>query len=185
VHRAEIATVLGTIGDPRAGETLLAMMGDPAPNVRALAAESLSAYYDAYDTAKRDAVVGAFLKFLDDPEEGPRASALKALVVSEPREGVRAALVAKGSRARPENAFEDFQVAERIVGWIQTGEGLDEVLSRLRAPEVYRRRYAWDLLRRGLRLPEDAFDPAADPSKAKPLDPAVLAAALERRRGAR
>jgi hypothetical protein len=102
-----------------------------------------------------------------------------------PRADVRDAVAAHAAAGRPENAFGDWTLAEQVVTLVQTGEGLDGVLGVLRDPDLFRRRFVWELLRSALRLEPWAFDPAADPAapRAKRLDPEVVRAALARRRG--
>ncbi len=193
VHRAEIAAALGTLRDRRAVDTLLALTADPVPNVRAVAAESLAAFHgNAADplvtgtsTATDSDVLRRWLELLDDSEEGPRASAMKALTVVEPRDDVRAAVDAHASATHPENQFGDFRLAEEIVRLVQTGEGLDAVLAHLTEPQIFRRRFVWELLRASLRLPEEAFDATPSPEKTKPLDRATAKAALDARRAMR
>jgi HEAT repeat protein len=194
VQRAEIATVLGTVRDRRCVAPLLALSSDPVPAVRANAAEALAAYVDpphpallenAHEVAT-DAVVARWIALLDDPDAGPRASALKALSSLPPRADVRDAVAAHAAAVHPENAFGDWTLAEGVVRLVQTGEGLDEVLAVLGEPDLFRRRFVWELLRPALRLDPWSYDPAADPGapRSRRLDPAVVRAALDRRRGA-
>jgi len=192
VQRAEIASVLGTVRDRRSIEPLLALTSDPVPAVRANAAEALAAYADPHDPAllsnasgvAPDAIVARWIALLDDPDAGPRASALKAISSLPPRADVRDAVLAHAAAVHAENAFGDWTLAEAVVRLVQTGEGLEQVLGVLGEPDLFRRRFVWELLRPALRLDPWSYDPAADPAgpRVRRLDAATVGAALARRR---
>ena len=197
VQRAELTWALGAVKDRRAVGPLLALTRDPVANVRAVAAEALAVYVagvadptvaGATDVPTDD-VVRRWIEMLDDEEEGPRASATKALAAAPPRADVRAAVEAHASAAHPENAFGDYQMAERVARLVQTGEGLDAVVGLLTDKDLYKRRFVWELLRVALVLPGDFFDPSPDPvggppggPKARPPDVEGLRRALSKRR---
>jgi HEAT repeat protein len=192
LQRAELVSVLGAVRDRRALGPLLERTRDEAVAVRANAAEALAAYADPPDAAllsgvaavSEDAIVARWIELLDDPEAGPRASAMKALTSLPPREDVRRALAAHDAATHPENAFGDYELAQAVVTLLQTGEGQDALLAVLAEKDLFRRRFVWELLRPALRLEPRAFDPAVDPGtpRWKALDPEVVRAAVRARR---
>lgn len=209
VQRAELAVVLGGLRDRRAVRPLLDLTHDPVPAVRANAAEALGAYLDPElpalvfgpDLAPAPTVEARLLALLADPDAGPRASALKALCLARPSPQVREALraearaLAEGTEASKRNDFVDFRLACDVALLVHDGEGergpagtrLDVVVGHLAAPDLFRRRYVWELLRPALRLDSRAFDPVADPGRPGPRAPRAetlreaLRTALERR----
>lgn len=194
VQRAELALVLGGVRDRRAVAPLLELTRDPVPAVRANAAEALAAYADPAhpgllanaSEVPADAIVARLLALLDDAEPGPRASAVKALAAVRPAPEVVAALDAHAPSRRPENDFGDYRLAEEVARLVHAGAGLAGVVARLDDPDLFRRRFVWELLHVALRLDPRAFDPSVDPAAPgrKPADAAAIAAALARRRGA-
>jgi len=193
VHRAELATTLGALRDRRAIEPLLALTKDPVSAVRANAIEALASYLGREDDPQLDgtspvgpdAIVATLLRELADPEARARTSAMKALTAAPPRADVREALRAHRADEHPENDFGDYRLAETVATLVQTGEGLDAVLAILAEPDLFRRRFVWELLWPALRLEPEAFDPAIDPKSPKAVRPerAALERALAARRG--
>jgi HEAT repeat protein len=177
-HRAQLAIALGDTGDPRAIPALVGLARESASSVRAAAASALGAFVGS-DRAALDAV----LALLSDPDSHPRAAAVEALAGApvDPRvgEAVRAAAAARAS-----SGAGDDLVAERVVRLVQTGEGLERVLEDLRSEHLWRRRHAWDLLRRALGLDPDLFDPGPAPGspESRPIDAEAVRGALEARR---
>lgn len=194
VQRAELAVVLGWLRDRRAVGPLLDLTRDPVPAVRANAAEALATYADPAWPATlagasphgADAIVARWTALLDDPEAGPRASAVKALTSVPPSPAVLAALEAHGADRRPENDFLDYRLADVVARWVHGGEGLDRVLGLLDAPVLFQRRYVWELVWPALRLDPRAFDPLPDPGAKGRRVPArdEVVVAFARRRGA-
>ncbi|MBL9089478.1 MAG: hypothetical protein JNM10_20230 [Planctomycetia bacterium] len=194
VQRAELAVVLGGVRDRRAIAPLLDLTRDPVAAVRANAAEALAVYADPAhpgllantSDVTPDAIVARLLAILDDPEPGPRASAVKALGAVRPTPTVVAALDAHVPPRRPENDFGDYRLAEEVARLVHAGTGLADVVARLDDPDLFRRRFVWELLHVALRLDPRAFDPSVDPATPgrKAADAAAIAAALARRRGA-
>ncbi len=133
-----------------------------------------------------EAIVARLLALLDDPEPGPRASAVKALVAVRPSAAVVAALDAHVPGRRPENDFGDYRLAESVARLVHAGTGTADVVALLDDRDLFRRRFVWELLHVALRLDPRSFDPSVDPTAAgrKAPDAAAIAAALARRRGA-
>lgn len=192
VQRAELALVLGGLRDRRAIAPLLALTRDPVPAVRANAAEAVATYADppfpgllvnATDVTA-DGVVARLLELLDDPEAGPRASAVKALSSVRPSAAVVAALDGHMPSKRPENDFGDYRLAEQVTRLVHAGVGLPEVTALLDDADLFRRRFVWELLHVALRLDPRSFDPSVDPATPgrKAPDAVAIAAALARRR---
>ena len=192
VQRAELALVLGTLRDRRAVAPLLALTSDPVPAVRANAAEALVAYADpevptlleGTTDVTEDAIVARWLALLDDPEPAPRVAAVKALASVRPRAAVVAALDAHRPEAHRENDFGDWRLADAVARLVHAGTGLDAVLAVLDEPDLFRRRFVWELLRGALRLDPRAFDPTPTPGALgrRPLDRTTVEAALAARR---
>lgn len=195
VQRAELALVLGTLGDRRAVEPLLALTTDPVPAVRGNAILALARFVgteadprlvgEARDATDR--IVARALAMLSDPEGAPRTAALETLAHARPRDDVRAALEAHAAASHAENAFGDYRMTEDVVRLVQTGEGAAGVLAHLEAKDLFVRRFVYELLRSAFDLEPDAYDPALDPGtpKHRAFDAAILARALAARRGAR
>jgi len=193
VQRAELATTLGAVRDRRAIEPLLRLTKDPVSAVRANAIEALASYLgreddpqlDGTSAVGTDAIVAALVGELADPEARARTSAVKALTAAPPRADVRTALQAHRADEHPENDFGDYRLAEAVATLVQTGEGLDAILAILSEPDLFRRRFVWELLWPALRLEPEAFDPAIDPTSPKASRPerAALERALAARRG--
>ncbi len=193
VQRAELAITLGALHDRRAIEPLLRLAKDPVSAVRANAIEALGSYLGREDDPQldgesplgTDAIVAALVAELGDPEARARTSAVKALTAAPARADVLAALRAHRADEHPENDFGDYRLAEAVALLVQTGEGLDAVLSILAEPDLFRRRFVWELLWPALRLEPEAFDPALDPKSPKAALPARagLERALTARRG--
>ncbi len=192
IQRAEMALVLGTLGDRRVVDPLLALTADPVPAVRGNAMQALARFVgaeadprllgDAKDATNR--IVARAIELLADPEAAPRTTALQSLAHAHPRDDVRAAVVAHASVTHPENDFGDYRNTELVVNLIQSGEGVEAVLERLRDKNLFVRRYMFELLRSAFDLEPDVFDPshAPDAPAYRPFDANVLQRALEERR---
>jgi HEAT repeat protein len=176
-RRAQVAVALGRTRDPRAVEALLGLAREPHGNVRGAAAGALEPHLR--DARARDAV----LALLADPEAEPRAAALEALASAPVDATVRAALE-RLRASEPAAARVDDGASFRVAWLVQTGEGLEEILALLRSEELWRRRQAWELLRRALSLPGDLYDPASPPPEGPAPDEALVRRALATRRGA-
>ena len=185
--RIQVASALGIVRDPRAVAPLLRLTRDEVPQVRANAVEALGPHLRPRGSPPEGAaeVLARCLEMLDDPEEGPRTSAMKALVAAPVSPAVAKVLAARRAAARPEDAASDYALAAEVADLVQTGEGLETVATRLTDPVLFRRRTAWELLRNALDLDPELFDPAPDPgtAAAKPADLAAIRAALAKRRG--
>ncbi len=153
--RAELAETLGLVRDPRAIPTLLGLLKDERPFVRARAAEALGVYVDGSEEVRR-----ALLQTLRDPKEGARISALKGLVAAPRSADVLAAVQA----ARPQRVSKDWAMAETAVLLVQEGPAhWDTVAKGLASEHRYIREAWWRMLRTALDWP--AYLHAA---KAKP-----------------
>lgn len=192
VQRAELVLVLGTLGDRRAVEPLIAFTADPVSAVRGNAMLALARFVGTEDDPRlvgeaKDAtnrIVTRAIEMLADPEASPRTTALEALAHARPRDDVRAALDAHAAATHPENDFADYRMSEDVARLVQSGEGADRVLGHLGHKDLFVRRFAFELVRAALDLEPDVFDPAIDPGtpRFRAFDPAVLAAAVARRR---
>jgi HEAT repeat protein len=194
LQRAELAAVLGTVHDRRAIAPLIALSkNDPLSAVRANAAESLAAYadpefpatFDGPTDVGQDAIVARWIEMLDDVEDAPKASAMKALSSVHPRADVVAALEAHSTAKHPEvNADASYRLFERVAVLVHAGTDLEGVVALTDAPDVFTRRSVWELLHTALRLDPRMFDPTPDPGAPdrKPLDRDAVKSALEKRR---
>jgi HEAT repeat protein len=180
-HRAALAFALGRTHDPRVVPALVKLAGDPGgAAVRAAAIAALGSYVRGPAATKE--ALDAVLARTAEAEQGPRAAAFEALANAplDPRV-LEAAKKARGDGPPgPDDA-----ASVRVALLVQTGEGLDEVLALLRSPELWRRRQAWELLRRALDLAPDLFDPVPDPPAGRPIDRAAVEEALRARRAAK
>jgi len=192
VQRAELALVLGTLGDRRAIDPLLELTRDPVPAVRGNAILALGRFVEtdadprlageAKDATAR--ITARAIELLGDAHAAPRTAALQTLAHARPSADVLAAMRAHAAADHPENAFGDYRMAEDVVRLVQTGEGLDAVLAQLAAPDLFVRRFEFELLRSAFDLEPDLFDPAVDPGtpRFRPFDREILVKALARRR---
>jgi len=151
---AELAETLGMVRDPRAVPTLLALLKDERPYVRARAAEALGTYVE------REEVLAALLALLQDPKQGPRISALKGLVGARPNPAVLAAVRAN----RPERVSNDWTLAETVLLLVQEGEQHWAPIEQgLSSQHRYEREEWWRMLRTALDLPAYLHDAKALP----------------------
>ena len=195
VQRAELAIVLGTLGDRRAVEPLLALSADPVPAVRGNAILALARFVEterdprltgpANDATAR--IVARAIAMLADPEAAPRTAALEALAHARPSDDVRAALAAHAAATHPENAFGDYRMTEDVVRLVQTAEGSATVLAHLEAKDVFVRRFVYELLRSVFDLEPGVYDASFDPGtpRYRAFDASILETALAARRGPR
>ena len=195
VQRAELALVLGTLGDRRAVDPLLALSSDPVPAVRGNAILALARFVGtegdprllgvAKDATER--IVARAIELLADPEGAPRTAALETLAHAGPRDDVRRAIDAHASASHAENAFGDYRMTEDVVRLVQTGEGAAGVLAYLEAKDLFVRRFVYELLRSAFDLEPDVYDAALDPGtpRHRVFDATILEKALAARRGSK